>query len=126
LTFNFDNLAIHAGQDVDPAADARAIPICQNTSYVFNPAVSAANLVGLKEQGCIYFRIMKPTLGVLEERLARPDLSDQGAYLFGEYRSRPLQRKKRRFFIHSRGAAAAGPGRTIGASQEQATAGGRK
>ncbi len=71
MTLNFDTLAIHAGQKADPATGARAVPIYQTTSYVFDSVEHAANLFGLKEQGHIYSRIMNPTVGVLEERLAR-------------------------------------------------------
>lgn len=70
MTYNFDTLSIHAGQNADPATGARAVPIYQTTSYVFDSAEHAAALFGLKEQGNIYSRIMNPTVGVLEERLA--------------------------------------------------------
>ena len=62
--------ALHAGQDRDPATNARAVPIYQTTSYVFDSAEHAANLFGLKEFGNIYTRIMNPTTDVLEKRLA--------------------------------------------------------
>ena len=61
---------LHAGQIPDPATNARAVPIYQTTSYVFNSAEHAANLFGLKEFGNIYTRIMNPTTDVLEKRLA--------------------------------------------------------
>jgi len=61
---------LHAGQDADPATNARAVPIYQTTSYVFDSAEHAANLFGLKEFGNIYTRIMNPTTDVLEKRLA--------------------------------------------------------
>jgi len=66
----FDTLAVHAGQQVDPATNARAVPIYQTTSYVFNDADHAANLFGLKEFGNIYSRIMNPTWDVFEQRIA--------------------------------------------------------
>lgn len=66
----FDTLAVQAGQKVDPATNARAVPIYQTTSYVFNDADHAANLFGLKELGNIYTRIMNPTWDVFEQRMA--------------------------------------------------------
>jgi O-acetylhomoserine (thiol)-lyase len=66
----FETLALHAGQEVDPATGARAVPIYQTTSYVFNDSDHAANLFGLKEFGNIYTRIMNPTTDVLEKRIA--------------------------------------------------------
>src|SRR6516165_4121465 len=66
----FDTLQVHAGQKPDPATGARAVPIYQTTSYVFNNAEHAANLFALKEPGNIYTRIMNPTNDVLEQRLA--------------------------------------------------------
>ncbi len=71
MTLQFDTLAIHAGQDVDPATGARVVPIYQTTSFVFESVEHAANLFALKEQGHIYSRIMNPTVAVLEERLAQ-------------------------------------------------------
>jgi O-acetylhomoserine (thiol)-lyase len=66
----FDTLAIHAGQTPDPTTTARAVPIYQTTSYVFNDADHAADLFGLKVFGNIYTRIMNPTTDVLEKRIA--------------------------------------------------------
>ena len=66
----FETLALHAGQEVDPTTGARAVPIYQTTSYVFNDSEHAANLFGLKEFGNIYTRIMNPTTDVLEKRIA--------------------------------------------------------
>jgi O-acetylhomoserine (thiol)-lyase len=68
--FKFDTLQVHAGQKADPATGARAVPIYQTTSYVFNNAEHAANLFGLKEAGNIYTRIMNPTNDVFEQRIA--------------------------------------------------------
>src|SRR5512146_2951801 len=68
--FNFDTLALHAGQAPDPATLSRAVPIYQTSSYVFKSSEHAANLFGLKEMGNIYTRIMNPTTDVLEKRLA--------------------------------------------------------
>lgn len=66
----FDTLQVHAGQSVDPATGARAVPIYQTTSYVFNSTEHAANLFALKESGNIYTRIMNPTTDVFEQRMA--------------------------------------------------------
>ena len=66
----FGTLAIHAGAQPDPATGARATPIYQTTSFVFEDADHAASLFGLKAFGNIYTRIMNPTQAVLEERIA--------------------------------------------------------
>ncbi|MBU2483488.1 MAG: O-acetylhomoserine aminocarboxypropyltransferase [Alphaproteobacteria bacterium] len=66
----FNTLAIHAGAQPDPATGARATPIYQTTSFVFEDADHAASLFGLKAFGNIYTRIMNPTQAVLEERIA--------------------------------------------------------
>ena len=63
-------LALHGGQSPDPATNARAVPIYQTTSYVFNDSAHAARLFALQEFGNIYTRIMNPTWNVLEERMA--------------------------------------------------------
>lgn len=68
--YGFDTLALHAGQKPDAATGARAVPIYQTTSYLFDSTDHAANLFALKEFGNIYTRIMNPTWAVLEERLA--------------------------------------------------------
>jgi len=69
----FDTLAIHAGAQPDPATGARATPIYQTTSYVFDDADHAASLFALQSFGNIYTRIMNPTQAVLEERVAALD-----------------------------------------------------
>src|SRR5262249_36911504 len=69
-TYHFNTLAIHGGQTVDPATNARAVPIYQTTSYNFTDADHAARLFALQEFGNIYSRIMNPTQDVLEKRLA--------------------------------------------------------
>ena len=66
----FETLQLHAGQKPDPATNARAVPIYQTTSYVFNDPDHAAALFGLKQFGNIYTRIMNPTNAVFEERVA--------------------------------------------------------
>lgn len=68
--FKFETLQLHAGQEVDPTTNSRAVPIYQTTSYVFNDSEHAANLFGLKEFGNIYTRIMNPTTDVFEKRIA--------------------------------------------------------
>jgi len=66
----FDTLAVHAGAAPDPSTGARATPIYQTTSFVFNDADHAAALFGLEAFGNIYTRIMNPTQAVLESRIA--------------------------------------------------------
>ena len=66
----FGTRSVHAGQEVDPATNARAPPIYQTTSYVFDDTEHAADLFGLREFGNIYSRIMNPTNAILEERIA--------------------------------------------------------
>ena len=66
----FETLQLHAGQEPDPATGARAVPLYQTTSYVFNNAEHGANLFALKEFGNIYTRIMNPTTDVFEKRMA--------------------------------------------------------
>jgi O-acetylhomoserine (thiol)-lyase len=69
-TPDFETLALHGGQEPDPATNARAVPIYQTTSYVFNDAEHAANLFALREFGNIYTRMMNPTTDVFEKRVA--------------------------------------------------------
>ncbi len=66
----FNTRALHAGARPDPTTGARAVPIYQTTSYVFEDTAHAAALFGLQQPGNIYTRIMNPTTAVLEERLA--------------------------------------------------------
>jgi len=66
----FETLSLHAGQHPDPVTGARAVPIYQTTSYVFQDADHAASLFNLERAGHIYTRISNPTTAVLEERLA--------------------------------------------------------
>lgn len=67
---HFETLQIHAGQTPAPGTNARAVPIYQTSSYVFNNSEHGANLFALKEFGNIYTRIMNPTTDVLEKRVA--------------------------------------------------------
>ena len=69
-TPGFSTLAIHAGAQPDPTTGARATPIYQTTSYVFDSVDHAASLFGLQTFGNIYTRIGNPTNAVLEERVA--------------------------------------------------------
>jgi O-acetylhomoserine (thiol)-lyase len=72
MTQRIETLAVHAGQEeADPATNARAVPIYQTTSYVFNDTEHAANLFALAEPGNIYTRIMNPTQSVFEERMTQ-------------------------------------------------------
>ncbi|WP_030483457.1 O-acetylhomoserine aminocarboxypropyltransferase/cysteine synthase family protein [Nocardioides aequoreus] len=72
MTYRPETLAVHAGQEeADPATNARAVPIYQTTSYVFDDTEHAANLFALAEPGNIYTRIMNPTQSVFEERITR-------------------------------------------------------
>ena len=66
----FRHAAIHAGQRPDPYTGARAVPIYQTTSYVFEDVDSAAAYFNLQEYGNTYSRIVNPTVAVLEERVA--------------------------------------------------------
>ncbi|MFN8185482.1 MAG: O-acetylhomoserine aminocarboxypropyltransferase/cysteine synthase [Gaiellales bacterium] len=65
-----ETLALHGGQAPDPTTNARAVPIYQTTSYVFDDTQHAADLFALKVPGNIYTRIMNPTWDVLEQRVA--------------------------------------------------------
>ena len=69
-SLKFETLQLHAGQEVDPTTGARAVPLYQTTSYVFNNAEHGANLFALKEFGNIYTRLMNPTTDVFEKRIA--------------------------------------------------------
>src|SRR5438094_9932304 len=68
--FGFDTRAVHAGQRPDPYTGARAVPIYQTTSFVFEDTESAAAYFNLQEYGNIYSRIMNPTVAAFEERVA--------------------------------------------------------
>jgi O-acetylhomoserine (thiol)-lyase len=68
--FSFDTLTVHAGQRPDPTTGARAMPIYQTSSFVFEDTDHAAELFALQRFGNIYSRIMNPTNGAFEERMA--------------------------------------------------------
>lgn len=69
-SFGFETRMLHAGHIPDPYTGARAVPIYQTTSYVFNDTDEAAHLFELKQYGNIYSRISNPTTAVFEERMA--------------------------------------------------------
>jgi len=70
-SYGFETLSLHAGQETaDSATNARAVPIYQTSSYVFDSPEHAANLFGLKQFGNIYTRIMNPTQDAFERRIA--------------------------------------------------------
>src|SRR5512134_2444110 len=69
-SFKPETLAIHAGQIPDSSTGARALPIYQTTSFVFDSAEHAANLFNLATFGNVYSRLSNPTVAALEERVA--------------------------------------------------------
>lgn len=68
--YRFETLQVHAGQEPAPGTNARAVPIYQTTSYVFDDTEHGARLFALQEFGNIYTRIMNPTTDVFEKRIA--------------------------------------------------------
>jgi len=68
--YGIETLCLHAGQLPDPATGARAVPIYQTTSFVFDSADHAASLFNLQTFGNVYSRISNPTVAVFEERMA--------------------------------------------------------
>ncbi len=72
MTYRPETLAVHAGQEqADPTTNARAVPIYQTTSYVFDSTEHAADLFALRVPGNIYTRIMNPTQSVFEDRMTQ-------------------------------------------------------
>ncbi len=69
-SWGFETRQIHSGQEPDSATGSRAVPIYQTTAYQFRDSAHAANLFALGEPGNIYTRIMNPTQGVAEARIA--------------------------------------------------------
>ncbi|MFC4322374.1 homocysteine synthase [Litchfieldia salsa] len=69
--YGFETVALHGGQEPDSATNARAVPIYQTSSFVFNDSDHAANLFSLAEPGNIYTRIMNPTQDAFEQRIAQ-------------------------------------------------------
>ncbi|HOE63624.1 MAG TPA: O-acetylhomoserine aminocarboxypropyltransferase/cysteine synthase [Candidatus Sumerlaeota bacterium] len=70
MNHKIETLALHAGQEPDPATLSRAVPVYRTSSYIFKSASHAADLFSLKEMGNIYTRIMNPTQDILEKRVA--------------------------------------------------------
>ncbi|MBR2810252.1 MAG: O-acetylhomoserine aminocarboxypropyltransferase/cysteine synthase, partial [Solobacterium sp.] len=71
MTYRFETLQLHVGQEnADPVTGARAVPIYQTTSYVFNNCAHAADRFGLRDAGNIYGRLTNATQDVLEQRVA--------------------------------------------------------
>ncbi len=66
----FETLQVHAGQEIDKTTHARALPIYQTSSYVFDDAKEGADLFGLRKFGNIYTRLQNPTTDVFEKRMA--------------------------------------------------------
>ena len=73
MTRGFTTRSLHAGAEPDAATGARATPIHQTTSFVFDDADTAAEMYALRAEGHIYSRLSNPTVNVLEDRIA--DLS---------------------------------------------------
>lgn len=71
--YHIETLALHAGQDPDPATLARAVPVYRTTAFNFKSSKHGADLFALRESGNIYGRLMNPTNDVLEKRLAQLD-----------------------------------------------------
>jgi O-acetylhomoserine (thiol)-lyase len=69
-SFGFRTRAVHAGGRPDPTTGARAVPIYQTTSFVFEDTADAADLFALQKYGNIYTRIANPTVAAFEERMA--------------------------------------------------------
>ncbi|KAF8182406.1 O-acetylhomoserine ami [Mycena galopus ATCC 62051] len=67
---DFETLQLHAGQSPDPTTNARAVPIYQSTSFVFNSVEHAQRVCSLQERGIIYSRVSNPTVDVFEKRIA--------------------------------------------------------
>ncbi|MDH7598237.1 MAG: O-acetylhomoserine aminocarboxypropyltransferase/cysteine synthase [Sedimentisphaerales bacterium] len=70
IQYHLETLAVHGGQEPDPATLSRAVPLYMTTSYVFKDTAHAADLFALRQFGNIYTRIMNPTTEVLEKRMA--------------------------------------------------------
>ena len=71
--YHNETLALHAGQEIEPATRARAVPVYRTTAYNFKSSQHGADLFALREPGNIYARLMNPTNDVLEKRLAQLD-----------------------------------------------------
>ena len=71
--YGFETLCLHAGHIPDAATGARAVPLYQTTSFVFDSAEHAASLFNLQTFGNVYTRLSNPTTAVFEERMAALD-----------------------------------------------------
>ena len=71
--YHIETLALHAGQEIEPATRARAVPVYRTTAYNFKSSQHGADLFALREPGNIYARLMNPTNDVLEKRLPQLD-----------------------------------------------------
>ena len=69
MTHHFETLAVHAGQEPDPTTGARALPLHQTTSFVFESTDYAADIFALRQPGYIYTRLNNPTNNAFEERM---------------------------------------------------------
>src|SRR5438270_394378 len=101
----FSTLAIHAGAQPDPTTGARATPIYQTTSFVFEDVDHAASLFGLQTFGNIYTRIGNPTNAVLEERVAALEGGTAGLAVASGHAAQVL--------VHSLTKSLGGPGNSI-------------
>ena len=70
MSFKQETILLHGGQKPDPTTNAIAVPIYRTTAYAFNDTAHAQRLFALQEAGNIYSRIMNPTVGAFEERVA--------------------------------------------------------
>ena len=71
MSFKPETILLHGGQRPDPTTNAIAVPIYRTTAYAFNDTAHAQRLFALQEAGNIYSRIMNPTVGAFEERVAQ-------------------------------------------------------
>ena len=76
-----ETLCLHGGHTPDAETNSRAVPIYRTSAYIFNSTEHAANLFALKELGNIYTRLMNPTTGVLESRVAQMEGAHEAAGL---------------------------------------------
>src|SRR5580698_1628710 len=113
-TYGFETRQLHAGQRPDPTTGARAVPIYQTTSYVFEDPESAAAYFNLQEYGNTYSRIMNPTVAAFEERVANLEGAAGGVAFASGIAAQPQKRGP-----GCRGAAAATPRGGRGGAAEQ-------
>src|SRR5690242_21536540 len=92
--FGFATRALHAGHRPDAETGARAVPIYQTTSYVFDDTSHAAALFNLQRFGNIYTRIMNPTTAAFEERIDRKSTRLNSSHMSISYAVFCLKKKK--------------------------------